>query len=195
VTTPEGRPLRADARRNRERLLEAAEEVFATAGASAPTGDIARRAGVGIGTLFRHFPTKAALVEAIVLNRMERLVDEADTLVATGDPATAFFTLFERTVEEAGAKKAYSELLAEGLAGVVAAAPGLSPRLMQRIGTLLTRAQEAGTARVDVGVAEIVALLVGALRAAEHAGDDAELRVRTVGVLLDGVRPGGREPT
>lgn len=186
------RPLRADARRNRERLLRAAEDILSASGTSASTEEIARRAGVGIGTLFRHFPTKGALVEAIVLGRMGRLVEEADALAAEGDPATAFFTLFERAVEEAEAKRAYSELLAGGFVDIDGAAPGLRPRLRRGIGTLLKRAQAAGTARPDVGVDEVMVLLVGAFRAAEHAGKDADLRARTVSILLDGLRPAER---
>ena len=185
--------MRADARRNRERLLEAAEDVFAAEGTSASTEEIARRAGVGIGTLFRHFPTKEALVEAIVLARVGRLVDEADALAAEGDPATAFFEFFTRTVEEAEAKKTYSELLAGGFVDVESAAPELRRRLRRAIEALLTRAQEAGTLRDDVGVAEVMTLLVGAVRAAEHAGEDADLRTRTVGILLDGLHPAQRD--
>jgi AcrR family transcriptional regulator len=181
-----------DARRNRERLLEAAEDVFAAEGTSASTEEIARRAGVGIGTLFRHFPTKEALVEAIVLARVGRLVEEADALATEGDPATAFFEFFSRTVEEAEAKKTYSELLAGGFVDVEGAAPELYRRLRQAIGTLLARAQEAGTLRDDVDVTEVMTLLVGAVRAAEHAGEDADLRTRTVGILLDGLRPAQR---
>jgi AcrR family transcriptional regulator len=187
------RALRADARRNRERLLEAAEDVFAAEGTSASTEEIARRAGVGIGTLFRHFPTKEALVEAIVLARVGRLVEEADALAAEGDPATAFFEFFTRTVEEAEAKKTYSELLAGGFVDVESAAPELRRRLRRAIEALLTRAQEAGTLRDDVGVAEVMTLLVGAVRAAEHAGEDADLRTRTVGILLDGLHPAQRD--
>jgi AcrR family transcriptional regulator len=184
----EGRPLRADARRNRARILEAAEAVFGAEGACASTEEVARRAGVGIGTVFRHFPTKEALVEEIVLARVGRLVEEADALAAEGDPATAFFAFFERTIEEAEAKKTYAEVLAGGFVDVEVGAPELHRRLRQGIGALLERAQEAGTVRYDVGVPEVMALLVGAVRAAEHAGRNRELRERTMTVFLDGLR-------
>src|ERR671932_1052423 len=85
----EVRPLRADARRNRRLLLEAAEDVFTAEGASAPTEEVARQAGVGIGTLFRHFPTKEALVQAVVAARVGRLMEEAEPPAADVDPATA----------------------------------------------------------------------------------------------------------
>jgi AcrR family transcriptional regulator len=182
-------PLRADARRNRRRLLEAAEDVFAAEGASASTEEVARQAGVGIGTLFRHFPTKEALVQAVVAVRVGRLVEEAEALAADGDPATAFFEFFGRTVEEAEAKKTYTEVLAGGFVDAEGVAPGLRRRLRRKIGDLLGRAQEAGTVRDDVGVHEVMALLVGTVRAAEHAGEDRELRERIAAVLLDGLRP------
>lgn len=180
--------MRADARRNRERLLEAAETIFAAEGSSASTEGIARRAGVGIGTLFRHFPTKEALVEAIVVARVERLVEKAETLVAKGDPAVAFFEFFRHTVEESEAKKTYSEVLAGRFVDVEGVAPDLRRRLRHGIGILLVGAQEVGTVRGDVDVPEVVSLLVGAVRAAEHAGEDGDLRERTLGIFLDGLR-------
>jgi AcrR family transcriptional regulator len=185
----EARPLRADARRNRRRLLEAAEDVFTAEGASASTEEVARQAGVGIGTLFRHFPTKEALVQAVVAIRVGRLVEKAEALAAEGDPATAFFEFFGRLVEEAEAKKTYDEVLAGGFVDAGSGAPELRRRLRLGIGDLLERAQEAGTVRDDVGVREVVALLVGAVRAAEHVGGDRELRNQTVAVILDGLRP------
>ena len=89
--TPGPRRLRADARRNRQRVLDAATAAFATEGVAVPVDEIARRAGVGAGTVYRHFPTKEALVEAIVLSRVEWLIGEARVLAGTDDPGTAFF--------------------------------------------------------------------------------------------------------
>ncbi|MFD0541611.1 TetR/AcrR family transcriptional regulator [Actinomadura luteofluorescens] len=79
--------MRADARRNRERILEAAEEVFAVAGPDASTEEVARRAGVAIGTVFRHFPTKADLLRALMKRLLQQVTDDAAELVASGDPA------------------------------------------------------------------------------------------------------------
>jgi AcrR family transcriptional regulator len=180
---------RADARRNRARILDAAEQALAEFGPATSTEGIARAAGVGIGTLFRHFPTKEALVEAIAVARVGRLLAEVDALAADGDPAAAFFEFFARTVEEAEAKKTYAEFLAGGFVAVEGVAPELRLSLRRKVGTLLGRAQEAGTVRDDVGVPEVMALLVGAVRAAEHAGEDRVLRDRTVAVFLDGLRP------
>src|SRR4051812_5490623 len=91
---PGGRPPRADALRNRARVLTAAEAVFAARGTSASTEEVAREAGVGIGTVFRHFPTKEALLEAVYVARLRRLAEEADALVSADDAGEAFFTFF-----------------------------------------------------------------------------------------------------
>jgi AcrR family transcriptional regulator len=86
-----GRPMRADAVKNRQRILAAAEEVFAAGGVAAPIDEVAERAGVGIGTLYRHFPNKEALFEAIVVTRLEELADAASAPSGTGDPTDDFF--------------------------------------------------------------------------------------------------------
>src|ERR1700680_1105959 len=93
------RPLRADAQRNRARLLDVAEVVFASKGIAASTEEIAREAGVGIGTVFRHFPTKEALLEAVFVRRLEQLAAHADALADAYDPGAAFFTFFSHVVE------------------------------------------------------------------------------------------------
>ena len=90
MSTPADRPLRADARRNRARVLDVAREVFAAEGLTVPIDEIARRAGLGIGTVYRHFPTKEALFEAIVLDRIERLTALAESAPGA-DPGEAFF--------------------------------------------------------------------------------------------------------
>src|ERR1700674_2193042 len=101
--------MRADARRNRARVLDAAEAIFADRGTSASTEEIAVRAGVGIGTLFRHFPTKEALLEAILMERVARLGEVARSLATAADPGAALFGLFGRMVEQAVRKKSYVE--------------------------------------------------------------------------------------
>jgi AcrR family transcriptional regulator len=181
------RPLRADALRNRGRVLEAAEAVFAAKGASASTEEIARRAGVGIGTLFRHFPTKEALIGAIVIARVRRLADAADAFAASPDPAAAFAAFFGYMAEEMAAKRAFTNLLADGFVDVRAANPGVVERLLRAIEVLLARAQRVGAVRDDVGLAEVTALLAGASRAAEYAGEDRALRSRAVAIVLDGL--------
>src|SRR4051794_27189388 len=143
-----GRPLRADARRNRARVLEAAEAVFAANGISASTEEIARAAGVGIGTVFRHFPTKKDLLAAIVRARLERVFARADELAAAGDPATAFFTFFTWMVEQSAAKKTVMEAVdQEGIEP-----PKPMEEFRRAVDALLTGAQRAGAVRSDAAL-------------------------------------------
>jgi AcrR family transcriptional regulator len=181
--------MRADARRNRARVLEAAEAVFAARGTSASTEEIARRAGVGIGTVFRHFPTKEALLEAILVDRMTRLAEEAESLSAASEPGAALLALFSRMVEKSAAKQTYANALAEAGHDAKSATAEVGGRVLAALGALLVRAQEAGSIRGDIGVRELIALVVGASRAAEHAGPDGDVRARMLRVVFDGLRP------
>ena len=108
---PAGRPLRADARRNRECILAAADAIFAAQGPSASTEEVARRAGVAIGTIFRHFPTKESLLEAVVVERLRGLVEEARLLSSADDPGAAFFAFFRQWVAVSATKHALAEAL------------------------------------------------------------------------------------
>src|SRR6266508_4411200 len=120
TSDPEGtKRLRADARRNRARILAAAEEVFSEQGASASTEEVASRAGVAIGTVFRHFPTKNDLLRAIMKDLLLRLTDEVNTLNTDGNPTTALFAFFTRMVEQAAAKKTVVALLTSTCQGAL----------------------------------------------------------------------------
>jgi AcrR family transcriptional regulator len=192
VTPPTAdRPLRADARRNRALLLEAAEAVFAAKGISASTEEVARAAGVGVGTLFRHFPTKEALLEAVFRGRMRRSADTARAMAAAGDPGTAFFDFLADGVAHSASKIALADALAEAGIDAREASAEEGREFAEALAVLLVRAQQAGAVRPDVGLPEVIALLVGASRAAEHASSD-EVRARTVAIMLDGLRPGAR---
>jgi AcrR family transcriptional regulator len=180
------KPLRADARRNRAALLDAAEAVFAASGPAASTEDVARAAGVGIGTLFRHFPTKEALLEAVFLARLHRLSEQAAALVDADDPGTAFFDYFRTVVEESRMKTALTKALAEAGVDPSGAAAGLD--FHAAFEALLVRAQRAGAVRSDIGVADMIALLVGASHAVEHA-PNASVRDRIIAIVMDGLRP------
>ncbi|GIH91460.1 TetR/AcrR family transcriptional regulator [Planobispora siamensis] len=187
MTSPAtGRPLRADALRNRARILQAAEAVFAEQGTSASTEDVARRAGVGIGTVFRHFPAKESLIEAVFTELMRRLADEADALVSAPDPGEALFALLARMVDMSAAKNAYADALAAAGVDMDEALAEGRRELPRVLGILLTRAQEAGAVRPDIGVPELVTLMVGMSRAAETAPPD--VRSRTFQVVFDGLR-------
>jgi AcrR family transcriptional regulator len=180
--------LRADARRNRLRILAAAEAVFAQKGRSASTEEVAKRAGVAIGTIFRHFPTKQALLQAIMKELLSRLTEQADGLAADGPSGEALFTFFADLVAQAAHKKTVVELLAEtGIDLPLADAVHL---LREKVAELLQRAQSAGTVRPDVRIDEVMALLTSACQGALHSGWDEDLQRRTLAIVFTGLRSG-----
>lgn len=179
--------MRADARRNRARILAAAEEVFAEKGPSASTEEVAARAGVAVGTVFKHFPAKRDLLAAIMKDLLARLSAEAGELAEHADPATALFSFVSGTVEQAAGKRTVVALLAEsGIAVGVADSVRL---LGEEVGRLLTGAQRAGAVRADVRPDEVLALLTAVCQGALHAEWDADLRCRVLSVVFEGLRP------
>jgi AcrR family transcriptional regulator len=182
------RPLRADARRNRARLLEVADQVFSEHGPGAPTEAVARAAGVGIGTVFRHFPTKEALLEAVLTERLVRLAAEAEALAGTDDPGAALDGFLQLVVGHARTKNAYGDALAAGGHDLSAVRAEVGGRVRAALATLLVRAQRAGVIRPELQPADLMALLVGASRAVEHTAD-AAARDRVLAVVLAGLRP------
>lgn len=180
--------MRADAGRNRIRILETAEAVFAEAGASASTEDIARRAGVAVGTVFRHFPTKNDLLRAVVKNVQARLFDDVRTLVEHGDAADGPFALFTRVVELAADNRELFDRLAE--TGVAVHVGDAVEPLRAEIAELVERARTVGAIRADVGVDEVLALLAATGQGALSGAWDADLRRRTLAVVFAGLRSG-----
>jgi len=177
---------RADAVRNRARVLAAAEEVFDRLGGTASTAEIARVAGVGIGTVFRHFPTKQDLLAAIVKERLDRLWVEAEDLVAGDDPE-AFFVFFRRLVRQSAGKKSIVDALAQEGVGLRADKPiGTLQRLIE---PLLTRAKAAGLVRADAELPEVMGVLTGTCQAALGAGWDEDLQARVLDIVFTGLRP------
>ncbi len=180
------RPLRADAARNRARVLEVAYDTFAADGLSVPIDEIARRAGVGAGTVYRHFPTKDDLYRAVVADRIENIIESGRALLAAGDPGEALFTFLRAMVLQWGAT---DQGLAEALAGVgidiATAMPGIEADFLAMLGDLLRAAQKAGTVRSDLDVRDVKALLTGASAMQAAYPDTAE---RVTEVLLDGLR-------
>jgi AcrR family transcriptional regulator len=156
---PGAKPLRADARRNRERVLDVARTAFGSEGLSVPLDEIARRAGVGPGTLHRHFPTKEALFEAVVHDRLRRLADEGTALRDSGDPGAAFFGSIERLAAEAAPKRDLFDALASAGVEVGATVKAAADDLRAVIAGLLDQAQRAGAVRADIGTADLMALL------------------------------------
>lgn len=187
-TLPTKPTLRADAQRNRIRILDAAESVFAELGATASTEEVAARAGVAIGTVFRHFPTKRDLLAAIMTDLRCRLTAQARALALEGDPATALFEFATSLVEQATKKRTVVEVLTDETGTNETADPAGS--LRQAVGALLVRAQQAGAVRPDARIADVMALLAAASQGALHGGWDRLSRDRTLGIIFDGLRVG-----
>jgi AcrR family transcriptional regulator len=166
--------VRADARRNRQRILDTAYLVLATEGIDVPIDEIARRAGVGAGTVYRHFPTKESLVEAVVLDRVQALTAQA----RSGIDFTEFFTVM---VEAGLANRAVADALASGGYQVPADADAA---LTTAFAELLREAQQRGTVRPDIAPDDIQALVVGCVATARHRGD-----TDLVQVVVTGLRP------
>ena len=181
------RPLRADAARNRARVLEVAYDTFAAEGLSVPIDEIARRAGVGAGTVYRHFPTKDDLYRAVVEDRITSIIENGRALLAAGDPGEALLTFLRSMVLQWGAT---DQGLAEALAGVgidiATAMPDVEAEFLGMLGELLRAGQKAGAVRSDLDVRDVKALLTGASAMQAAYPDTAE---RVTEVFLDGLRP------
>lgn len=180
------RPLRADARRNREKVVRAAREAFAARGYGVPLDEIAALAGVGPGTVYRHFPSKEALFEAVVAARISDLVADGRRRARDEDPASAFFGFLGRMGEEAAAKRDLPDALD---------VPGsLREEIFGTLDTLLRRAQQAGAVRADVTTPDLILLLKGLIRSLQDAppGDAGEdQRGRLLSVVTAGLRHDG----
>jgi AcrR family transcriptional regulator len=180
------RPLRADARRNRARLLAAAEQVIAEHGVSAPIDDIAHAAGVGIGTVYRHFPTKQALFEAIVHAHFEPLIKRAQSLLDADDPGQAFFDFIDTMVEVAG-HKAIAQAIAESDPEVRKQQLQWRSQLTEGFSALLKRAQDAGTIRPDISYEDVRILTGGICMAHDRLETKPGQRERSVAILKAGL--------
>lgn len=181
------RTPRADAQRNRARVLAAAERVFADRGTSASTEEVARAAGVGVGTVFRHFPSKEALLRALIIERLARVAADARDHAASSDPG-AFFDFFAAVVGDSATKLELVDALAElGVRQNDAVAP-IAEEVTSALAALLAQAQRDGAVRTDVAVGDVIALLAGASQARRYATDD-----RPVAVILDGLRVASAE--
>jgi AcrR family transcriptional regulator len=187
--TASSRPQRADARANHGRILDVAEEVFGKGGESTSTEEVARLAGVGIATVFRHFPTKAALLEAVLVRRFDRLREQAEALLDATDPGAAFFDFFRHLVGDAATKIAIADALLEAGGDSDGDAAEASNDLRRAVGALLRHAQHARAVRDDVELPEVYALLVATSRAAAHAYFDEEVRARVLAIVFDGLAP------
>lgn len=186
------RPLRADAARNRSLLLAAAAEEFAAYGTSASIVDIARRAGVGKGTVFRHFPTKDDLLAAIVLDRIESLTTLARRLDSAGDAGQA---LFDFLAEAAGRQQQLDLSFLRDAGDINDQLRDARERLYLAIIALVERAQAAGAVRADVtGLDVILMMCVPAHVVSFVPGAAPDLWRRYLALVIDGLRPEGAHP-
>jgi AcrR family transcriptional regulator len=180
------RPQRADAVRNRTRVLDVAYDAFASEGLAVPIDEIARRAGVGAGTVYRHFPTKEELYRAVVEDRIARMVSEGRAVAAGKPPGEALFVFLRSIVLQFGATdRGLKDALAGSGIDVPAAMPETEQEFLDLLDGLLRAAQEVGAARTDLGVRDVKAILVGLFAMQDANPESAE---RLTDVVLDGLR-------
>ncbi|QIS17426.1 TetR/AcrR family transcriptional regulator [Nocardia terpenica] len=181
------KPVRADAHRNRERLLEVARRVFAADG-KVTLDSIAREAGVGIGTLYRHFPTREALIEAVYRAEIRKLCDSAIELARTTRPADAALRAWmDRFADYIAAKREMADALRVAVASGAITREGVRAELSTAVADLLDAGAEDGTLRPDARAQDVVAALVGVFLA---CGPDQRAQAdRLMCLLVDGLRP------
>jgi AcrR family transcriptional regulator len=178
------RPKRADARRNYEKVLTAAREAFAEGGESTALEEIARRAGVGIGTLYRHFPTRQALLEALYVDEVEDMCRSAAELDGS-DPWEALNGWFERFIAYIGTKRALAAELLNYLDQDDELFQVCRTSLFAAGEPLLKSAQEAGVVRPDVTIGEVIQMVIGI---AKIPASDPEQNAHILRIALDGLR-------
>jgi AcrR family transcriptional regulator len=186
-------PSRADARRNRAKVLAAAQSAFAAAGTGVSLGEIARRAGVGAGTVYRHFPSKEALLEAVLSQRLERLTRLAAGYAEAADPGAAFFEFVTEVVVSTPANQDLCELLGseDGWPRAVLLASGR--RSAEALAALLEAAQRAGAVRADLDVEGVQAIFTACVAIQRLRPDRAELAPMSA-LVIDALRSGPEKP-
>jgi AcrR family transcriptional regulator len=181
------RKPRADAVRNRERVLEAAKAVFSAGGAVASLEAVARRAGVGIGTLYRHFPTREALYEAVYRREVEQLGELAEQLKHEAKPVDGLRHWLSSNVEFVATKKGMAAALALAAHGSPELHSYTFDRLTKAVGALLDRAVAAGEIRADVSPEDLLRALVGMCYLHDQPGWQSTV-LRLMNVFVDGLR-------
>lgn len=182
--------LRADAIQNREQILEAAQKIFAEKGLSIPIGEIARQAGVGIGTIYRNFPTKEALFEAVNISYKQRLTAKAKSLMNHADPGKAFFDFFSCILEEGFTNRALKDAFRSGAFNTHTANSGVFQEFQSAYANLLTRAQQAKAIREDIDMKDLSTLLFALLLALDQEEDVTDINRfhRLLSVAIEGLR-------
>lgn len=194
TAAPDGKPLRSDARRNRDQLLAAAAEVFADRGADASLEEVARRAGVGIGTLYRNFPNREALTEAVYRRELETLCDAAPGLLAEYPADQALARWMNQFVEYVAIKRGMATALKAALGADNELFAYSHRRIREALGSLVAAAIAAGAIRADADPEDLLRALSGLCMAVDAPGA-AGRTGRIVDLLVDGLRfgaPAGR---
>ncbi|WP_398978681.1 TetR/AcrR family transcriptional regulator [Streptomyces sp. I05A-00742] len=187
---PSPRPMRADARRNYERLLTEARTAFTEHGTDASLEDVARRAGVGIGTLYRHFPSRTALMCAVFQGEVDGLLARSRELLAAPEPCRALVDWLRAVVAHASTYRGLARALMAAQGDEASDLARCSLPMREAGGTLLARAQQAGVVRPDLGVTDLLQLTNAIALAVEQAPEDPELGDRLLKLTLEGIRPG-----
>ncbi|EST28604.1 TetR/AcrR family transcriptional regulator [Streptomyces niveus] len=183
------RPMRADARRNYERVLGEARAAFAEHGTDASLEDVARRAGVGIGTLYRHFPTRQALMSAVFQEALADLLDRSRELAGSDRPCHALVAWLRALITHAGEYRGLSRALMSASYDASSGLTQCSTKLRTAGELLLVRAQMSGDVRADTSIDDLMQLTNAIALAAEQAPDDPELADRLLTLTLTGLRP------
>jgi AcrR family transcriptional regulator len=186
-TAPARKP-RADSARNRQSLIDAAKAGFSEVGLNVSLEEIARRAGVGIGTLYRHFPTREAVVEAVYRREVEQLVNAVPHLLETSPAGEALHQWMHLFVNYIATKRLIAPSLRAAAAGRTSAPPATPAELITRaISTLLKGAVRSGDVRKDIDPSDLLRALVGVSYGNPDAGWEASAR-RLIDILMDGLR-------
>ncbi len=183
------RPLRADARQNREKLLSAAVEAFSRSGADVPLETIAQEAGVGIGTLYRHFPTRDALVIAAYQHEVKHLCDAAAELLRAMPPDAALREWMDRFVAYVAAKRGMGEALRSVVSSNAPLFAQTRDQIVAALSSLLQAGVAAGTIRSDVDAEDVMRAMRGVWQAPDEEGWQDQAR-RLLDLLMDGLRYG-----
>lgn len=189
MATPSPQPeLRADARRNYERLVSSAREVFAARGVDAPMDDIARHAGVGNATLYRRFPTREALLQAVHRHQIEALYARSQELLAVRSPDTGLETWLRELVVQGSTSRSLATTLMLALRDEGSDVSWCRETMYSAAAALLDRAQQAGSIRADVAVGQVLKLANAIAFVTECEPDGEEQADQLCAVVMDGLR-------
>ncbi|WP_099469325.1 TetR/AcrR family transcriptional regulator [Konateibacter massiliensis] len=182
--------LRADAKENRNQILQAAYKIFAEKGLSVPISEIAREAEVGIGTIYRHFETKEALFDAVNINYKQKLTEEAKSLINHTDPGKAFFDFLFRVMEVSLTNKAVRDAFRIGTFRVREASSGVLLDFQSACTELLTRAQQAKAVRDDIDIMDLFSLMSGLLMVIDDSEGVSNRNKfnKLLSIICDGLR-------